>query len=79
MDFTLEKCKTKAGYTAKFNKKIDLSKIRKKFEVVLDTPILVVIKVEGVEIVVHKFGEALFKRCEDVELMKKIASMLHDE
>ena len=77
--FTIAKCKTKAAYAAKLKKqgRLDLAKIKEKFEVVLETPILVVVKVEGVEVVVHGYGELLFKNCEDVMLMKEIAEKIY--
>ena len=69
------KCKTKAAYSAKLGK-VDLKKVRSKFDVILDTPILVVIKVDDVEVIVHGYGELLFKKCEDVPKMQKIAEKI---
>lgn len=77
MDFTLEKCKTKAAYSAKAKLKLDLKKIKRKFSVILETPLLLVIKVGGIEIIVHSHGELLFKNCEDQQLMKKIAEEVY--
>ena len=78
--FSLGKCKTKATFSAKLKKqnKLDLKKIAKKFKVVMETPILLVIKVEGIEIIVHGYGELLFKKCEDTELMEKIAKEIYE-
>ncbi len=80
IDFTIEKCKTKAAYSAKLKKqqKLDLSRIKKEFEVALETPILLVVKVEGLEVIVHSYGELLFKKCEDVELMRRIAEKIYE-
>ncbi len=79
--FTFGKCKTRAGYSAKLQKpgKLDLKKIKEKFETILETPILLVIKVEGLEIVVHGYGELLFKNgtAEQVELMEKVAEKVY--
>ncbi|MEW5896329.1 MAG: hypothetical protein AB1668_01435 [Nanoarchaeota archaeon] len=77
--FSLGKCKTRAGYSARLRKKqrLDLAKIKANFEVVLETPILVVIKEEGVEVVVHGYGELLFKSCDDISLMEKIAEKVY--
>ncbi|MBI2102489.1 hypothetical protein HYT55_01510 [Candidatus Woesearchaeota archaeon] len=74
-EFTVEKCKTKATYSAKLKKQqqLHLTKIAQRLEVILETPILLVIKEEGVEAVVHRYGEILFKNCSDVALMEKIA------
>ena len=75
LDFTVEKCKTKATYSAKLKqqRQLNLQAIAKNMEIVLETPILLVIKEEGVEAVVHKYGEILFKNCSDVPLLEKIA------
>ncbi len=79
LDFTIEKCKTKAAYSAKLKRqqKLNLSKIKKEFEVILETPILLVIAVEGIEIIVHGYGELLFKNCADVGLMESIAKKIY--
>jgi len=80
IDFTLGKCKTKATYSAKLKRphSLDLHKIKKKFEVVLDTPILLVIFVQGIEVIVHGYGELLFKNCQDQESMRKIAGEIYE-
>lgn len=80
VDFSLGKCKTKATYSAKLHKqgKLNLDKIKKKFTVVLETPILVVISVAGIEVIVHGYGELLFKKCEDMDLMEKIAKQVYE-
>ncbi len=79
VNFTLEKCKTKATYSAKLvgNGKIDLDVVRENLDVVLDTPVLVVVKVDGIEVVVHGYGELLFKQCEDTELMEKVSEKVY--
>lgn len=78
--FNLAKCRTKAAYSAKLKRqgRLDLDKIKKEFEVVLETPILLVIKAEGVEIIVHGYGELLFKRCEDIEKMSRLAEKIYE-
>lgn len=79
IDFSLGKCKTKAGFSAKLQnpRKMNLVKIKEKFETILETPILLVIKEERVEIIVHGYGELLFKNCSDLELMEKIARKIY--
>ena len=77
--FILTKCKTKAAYSAKLVRqgKLDLQNVKKRFTVLLETPILLVIKEQGIEIIVHGYGELLFKKCSDVSLMKKIAEKVY--
>ena len=79
VEFTIEKCKTKAAYSAilKKQQRLNLQKIKSKFTVVLETPVLLVVAVEGVEVIVHGYGELLFKNCQDMELMKKIAEKVY--
>lgn len=80
-NFTFGKCKTRAGYSAKLQKpgKLDLKKIKETFETILETPILLVIKEQGLEIVVHGYGELLFKNgtSEQVELMERVAGKVY--
>ncbi|MFA6461100.1 MAG: hypothetical protein WCV90_02445 [Candidatus Woesearchaeota archaeon] len=78
--FTLGKCKTRAAFSAKLTQKgkLDLNKIKKKYETILDTPILLVIKVKGIEIVVHSHGELMFKECEDTDVMEKTAEEIYE-
>ena len=77
--FSIAKCKSKAAYSAKLRKQgvLNLVKVRGKFDVVLDTPVLLVVKVDGVEVVVHGYGELLFKNCSDTSLMEKIAEKIY--
>lgn len=74
-EFTVEKCRTNATYSAKLKKQqqLDLSSIAQKVTTIMETPVLLVIKESGVEAVVYKYGEILFKDCVDVLLMEKIA------
>lgn len=79
-EFTIEKCKTKAAYSSKLKhqQKLDLTKIKDQFKIILETPILLVVTVEGIEIIVHRYGELLFKNCNDINLMEKIAKKIYD-
>jgi hypothetical protein len=49
--------------------------------VVLETPILLVIREQGLEIVVHGYGELLFKNGteEQKELMRKVAEKVYEK
>ena len=78
--FSLAKCKTKAAHSAKLLQKgkLDLSKIKKKFEIIMETPILLVVKTEAGETIVHSHGEILFKKCTDMELMESIAKKIYE-
>ena len=77
-DFTVQKCKTRKGWSAKpkRNIKLNLNDIKKKFKVVLDTPILLVINYEG-EIVIHDYGELLFKDLKDEKRIKELSDEIY--
>lgn len=79
--FTFGKCKTRAAYSAKLNQKgrLDLDRIKKKYETILVTPILVVIKVNGIEIIVHGHGELIFKSPEKKEWMENVAEEIYEK
>ncbi len=78
--FSFGKCKTRAGYSSKLQQKgrLNLKKVAKMFEVVMETPILLVIKAEEIEIIVHSYGELLFKDCDDAELMESVARKIYE-
>lgn len=61
--FTFGKCTTRAGFSAKLQQKgkLNLHRVKEHFEVLLETPILLVISEKGLEIIVHSYGELLFK------------------
>ena len=77
--FILAKCKTKAAFSAKLKTphRLDLEKIKKSFETIMETAILIIIKEENVEIIVHGYGELMFKNCSDTDLMEKIAKKVY--
>lgn len=77
--FEISECKTKAGISVKpkSNLKVDFKKIKEKFEVIFDSPVAMVIKVDGCEIIVHKYGELLFKDCKDKIKIEVIAKKVY--
>ena len=78
--FSLGKCKSRAGFSAKLQQqgKLNLDTIKKQFRVLLETPILLVVEVEGMEILVHKYGELLFKNGTDIMLMETVAKEIYE-
>jgi hypothetical protein len=57
---------------------LDFKKIKEIYpEILLETPIIMVLKADGEEIVIHDYGEILFKTCTDKEKMKKIADKIY--
>jgi hypothetical protein len=78
--FSLAKCKTKAAFSAKLLQKgkLNLDKIKSKYETLLETPILIVIKIKDVEIIVHSHGELMFKSGNDTAWMEKTAEEIYE-
>jgi len=79
--FEVKKCKTKAAYSTKLTQQgqLDLSRIKSKFPTTFESPILLVINVDGYEIVVHKYGELLFKNGTDENKIRRIAEQVYHE
>ncbi len=75
--FTLKRCKTKKGYTAKMRKRIDLKKIAKRYDTELETPVLAVIKTECGKTLVYDYGEIVFRESKNEEQMRKIAKEIY--
>jgi len=70
----VKKCSDKGGYSVTRNpiKPINLKSIKKHFNVLAETPIVLVIK-EKYEIIIHNYGELLFKNAENTKEIEKIA------
>ena len=80
MEFDIMECKTRAAYSAKPAKeiKLDLDKVKEKFKVLIETPMLLVIEEEGVEVIVRANGELILKKVEDKDKMKRIAERVYE-
>ena len=78
--FSLGKCKTRAAYSSKLMQKakLNLEKIKKNYETILETPILIIIKINNIEIIVHSHGELIFKSGNDTEWMEKTAEEIYE-
>lgn len=73
--FILSKCKTKAAYSSRLKSpnKLNLDKIKTKYNTVMETKILLVLKIDNIEIICHNYGELLFKNCDDMDKMENLA------
>ncbi len=79
MEFEIKKCKKNAAYKVipKKKVKLNLEKIKKSFEVMIDTPIALVIKRDD-EIIVKEYGELMFKTLTDIDKIRKIADEIYE-
>lgn len=78
--FKVELCKTHAAMktTLSKNGKLNLENIKKTFDTVLDTPILLVVKADGEEIIVHSYGELMFKTLKDEKRIEVLAKKIYE-
>lgn len=78
-NFKIDYCKSKAGYSAKLdrNRNMDFNKLKKNFNVVMDAGIVLVLKIDNEEIIVHKYGELIFKTLKDKKKIEKIAEKIY--
>ncbi len=76
--FAIKKCRDKGGYSVKplKNIRLEIGRLKDEFEVVADTPILYVIRDEC-EIIVHGYGELVFKNFSDVKKIREKAEKIY--
>ncbi len=60
-ELLIKPCKDRGGWSISSHQSINLNIIRKNFEVIMDTPIVLVIRIDGYEVVVHQHGELIVK------------------
>ena len=88
IDFTMSLCSSKASYSCKLHpsmlkhakrKMLDLENIKQHCHVKSDAGIALVLFVEPFEIIVHGYGELLFKTTDpgQISLIKKIADKIY--
>lgn len=77
--FLIKECTTKSSYSTKPIKKIklDFKMIKKEFKVVEDAGIIIILSVDGEELIVHDYGEIVFKKLKDTEKIRKIAEKIY--
>lgn len=73
----IRKCKTKGAYEAipDNNMNLDFNKLR-KFEIITELPILIIIKCENVDVTCYKNGKLLMK-IDDENKAKEIAEKIY--
>ncbi len=78
--FRLEFCKTKTALSAKPVKrlKLDTDSLKKKFEVLGDAGMVLALRVEGEEVVVHDYGEIFFKEEKNPDKAFLIAKKIYE-
>lgn len=78
VDFEINECETKAMYRVKLKKRAHLNmKNLNGFEIVMDGGMIVIIKVEGEEIIVHDFGELIFKTLKNTDKIREISEVVY--
>ena len=77
--FTINECKTKSSFVCKPKSrvKLDILKISKEFDTIENAGIICVLKIEGEEVIVHDYGEILFKTLKDSDKIDKIAKRIY--
>ena len=84
----MELCKTDKSYKAKLvnsstsnsvvgSVKLNLANIKNEFDVISDAGIAVVIEFQGIQIVVHEFGDIIFKSVADKNIIDGLAKKIY--
>lgn len=78
--FELKKCKSKKAIEVDPTEKLklDLEALKQEFELVLDAGIVLAIKVEGVEVLVHEYGKLVFNTLRDEDKIRKISEKIYE-
>ena len=81
MEFEISPCKTKATFSVKPKKNInlDIKKLSEKLNAKKVTQIVGVFEYKGEEFVVQKYGTITFKTLKDQKLIKKISEMVYEK
>jgi hypothetical protein len=66
----IKRCSSKGAFEVITNKKIDLQKLKGKFEMIVEVPDFVIVK-SKCEISVYKNGKMLIKNCKTKELAEE--------
>lgn len=78
LPFSIKTCTTKAGYEATLEKPqpLVMDALRKQFTVVADAYIILVLNINGIEVIVHNYGKLVFKKNNDEQKLKRIAEQI---
>lgn len=82
-EYTIKRCKTKAVFEVNPHKKmkLDFDKLKKNFEVIADTPMILIISVEvdgnPEEVIVYENGSLMFKTLNDTEKVDEIVKRIY--
>lgn len=74
----LRRCATRGAFEALPEKalKLNLDKIKSKYETIADLPMLIIIKNKGYEITCFKNGKLMIKNCDSKENAEKIFNQI---
>lgn len=77
--YKLEPCHTSNGFKATLvdGKRLNLKKLKGNFEIQVETPVVYVLKIEGVEVIAHKFGYLQIKNCQYKEIADALAKKVY--
>ena len=75
-EYEIRMCDTRSIYSIKFKNEINYDKIKKKFDVKIESPVALAINVLGHEVLVYKYGEVFVRNCNDASVVRKIAAKI---
>ncbi len=77
--FKTYKCDCNDVVRAKLDEKreLKLNNIKKQFKTSIDSPYALVLQKDGIEVVVHKHGDLLFKNSQDKEKINQLAKEIY--
>lgn len=78
-EYTIKRCKTNATFEVNPHKKLkmDFEALKDRFEVVADTPMVLILRIEGEEVVVYENGMLMFKSLKNTDKAGEIAKIIY--
>jgi len=77
--YEIRMCDTKNQYSARplIDMKIDFNRLKKKVNVKVESPIVLICEIEGVECLIHNYGEIFFRNSFDEKRVEKIVKFVY--
>ncbi len=82
-EYTIKRCKTKAVFEVNPHKKmkLDFEKLKKKFKVIADTPMILIISVQvdgnDEEVIIYENGSLMFKTLNNTEKVDEVCKKIY--
>ncbi len=77
--YEIRMCDTKNQYSARplVEMKVDFARLKKSVKVLVESPIVLICNIDGVECLIHNYGEIFFRNTKNIKKMKIVADKVY--